>query len=295
VSSRKAALVLDLSQPAVTAQIKALEESLGVALFSRVRQTIELTKAGETLLVYARRIEALSNQAVAALKPFGAQEAIEVSVGASYTLAVYLLPGLLPSLLKSWSMLHLHIVTGSTNDILEAITTQRVSLGMIEAPAFRPDLKIERFGEDELALIVHPTHPWAGRKSISPAELVEEPILLREPGSGMRRFVEEYLERNNVLSSLRTMVDMNSTEAIVASVKAGVGVGFVSNLALRKSLMARSVNIVPIEGGRIVRNLSLVMQEGPELQGPVQQLANMLRGSLISNPDHDPSTAETNE
>jgi len=277
LSFRKAALVLDLSQPAVTAQIKALEESLGVALFSRIRQSITLTEAGETLLVYARKIEALSNQAVGALRPFGAQEVVEIGVGASYTLAVYLLPKLLPVLLKSWPMLRIHIVAGSSSEILEAITTQRVSLGLIEAPAFRSDLKIVPFGQDELSLIVPANHHWAEQKSISPADLVEEPILLREPGSGMRRYVEEYLEKNGVLSRLRTTVDMNSNEAIVAAVEAGVGVGFVSDLALEKSLRMKSVRMISIDSGPIQRTLSLVLQEGPEPEGPILQLVNLLR------------------
>jgi DNA-binding transcriptional LysR family regulator len=285
LSFRKAALVLDLSQPAVTAQIKALEESLGVALFNRARQNIALTKAGETLLLYARKIETLSNEAVAALKPFGAQEEVEIGVGASHTLAVYLLPKLLPPLLKTWPMLRIHILAGSSSEVLEAVTAQRISLGMIEAPAFRPDLKIEAFGEDELSLIVPAKHPWAERQSITPKELVEEPILLREPGSGMRSFVEEYLEKNGVLSGLRTTVDMNSTEAIVASVEAGVGVGFVSCLALEKSLQVKSVKIVPIKSGPILRSLSLVLQEGPEPQGPILQLAKMLRQYSIPAPD----------
>jgi len=257
LSFRKAALVLDLSQPAVTAQIKALEESLGVALFNRARQNIALTKAGETLLLYARKIETLSNEAVAALKPFGAQEEVEIGVGASHTLAVYLLPKLLPPLLKTWPMLRIHILAGSSSEVLEAVTAQRISLGMIEAPAFRPDLKIEAFGEDELSLIVPAKHPWAERQSITPKELVEEPILLREPGSGMRSFVEEYLEKNGVLSGL----------------------------ALEKSLQVKSVKIVPIKSGPILRSLSLVLQEGPEPQGPILQLAKMLRQYSIPAPD----------
>jgi DNA-binding transcriptional LysR family regulator len=77
-----------------------------------------------------------------------------------------------------------------------------VSLGLIEAPAFRPDLKIELFGQDELTLIAPATHPWARRQSIMPVELVQEPIILRESGSGMRRFVEEFLDKNDVRSRL---------------------------------------------------------------------------------------------
>jgi DNA-binding transcriptional LysR family regulator len=283
-SFRKAAVELHLTQPAVTAQIKALEDSLGIALFSRVGRSVSLTGAGETLLTYARKLEALSSQAVAALTVFGAQQEIEIGVGASYTLAVYLLPKLLSILLRSWPKLRLHIHAGSTSEVLQSITAHRISLGMIEAPAFRPDLKIELFGQDELSLIVPARHPWAERQTISPVELVKEPILLREPGSGMRRFVEAFLEKNGVRSRLRTSVDMNSTEGIIAAVEAGVGVGFVSYLALEKALMVGSVKIIPVENGPILRPLSLVLQEGPEPQGPVQQLVHLLREYLIPRP-----------
>jgi DNA-binding transcriptional LysR family regulator len=284
LSFRRAAGELHLTQPAVTAQIKALEESLGLALFNRVGRSISLTRAGETLLIYARKIEALNNQAIAALTPFGAHEEIEIGVGASYTIAVYLLPKLLPALVKLWPKLRVHIFAGSTSEVLQAITAHRVSVGLIEAPAFRPDLKIELFGHDELTLVAPATHPWAQRHSITPVELVQEPIILRESGSGMRRFVEEFLDKNGVRSKLRTIVDMNSTEAIVAAVEAGVGVGFVSYLALEKALMVGSVRIIPVENGPILRPLSLVLHEGPEAHGPVQQLVNLLRHSLIPRP-----------
>jgi DNA-binding transcriptional LysR family regulator len=284
LSFRKAALELHLTQPAVSAQIQALEQMLGVALFSRVGRNVRLTRAGETLLTYARKIEALNNQAVAALAPFGAQEEIEIGVGASYTIAVYLLPKLLPALLKSWPKLRIHLMAGSTSEVLQAISSYRINIGMIEAPAFRPDLKIETFGQDELTLIAPAEHPWTRQARITPEELVRESILLREPGSGMRRFVEEFLEKNGVRSKLRSTVDMNSTEALVAAVEAGVGVGFVSYLALEKSLRAGTVKIVQVENGPILRPLSLVFEEGPELQGPVGQLAQLLRDSLIPRP-----------
>lgn len=284
LSFRKAAQELHLTQPAVTAQIQALEQSLGIALFSRVGRNISLTRAGETLLRYARRIEVISNQAAAALSVFGAQEEIEIGVGASYTLAVYLLPKLLPSLLNAWPKLRVHIHAGSSSEVLQAITTYRISLGIIEAPAFRPDLKIEMFGQDELSLIVSANHRWAGRRMISAAELVEERILLRESGAGMRRYIEEFLDGNGVRLRLRTSVDMNSTEGILAAVEAGVGVGFVSYLALEKALMTGSIRIVSVENGPILRPLSIVLREGPEPKGPVQHLTELLRGYLIPQP-----------
>lgn len=275
---RRAAEELHLTQPAVTSQIKTLEESLGIALFDRIGRDIRLTPAGSTLLQYVRQIEAVTNEALAALAPFGGQEGVELSIGASHTIAVYLLPKLLPSLLNEWPKMRIHVTGGSTNDVLHALTSHQISVGLIEAPAFRPDLKIEVFGEDSLTLIVRPEHRWAKKTALRAAELVQEPVLLREIGSGMRRFVEEYLERNGVLrQQLCSWIDLNSTEGIVAAVEAGLGVGLVPAPAAAKALKLGTVAAVPLENGPIKRQLSIVLLNGPEPKGPVGLLLELLR------------------
>lgn len=275
---RRAAEELHLTQPAVTSQIKTLEESLGIALFDRTARNISLTPAGTTLLQYVRQIEAITNEALTALAPFGGQEGVDLNVGASHTIAVYLLPPMLRPLLNEWPQLRIHVFGGSTNEVLHALTLRQVSIALIEAPPFRPDLKIELFGEDELTLIVKPDHRWAKKPVLKAAELVQEPILLREAGSGMRKFVEDYLEKNGVLRhQLRTTVDMNSTEAIISAVESGLGIGFVPYLALRKALRLDSVKAIRLENGPILRPLSIALLNGPELKGPVGQLISMFR------------------
>jgi DNA-binding transcriptional LysR family regulator len=274
----KAAEELHLSQPAVTSQVRSLEESLGIALFDRVGRNATLTPAGKTLLPYVRQIETLTCDAVAALAPFGVQEGIELNLGASHTIGVYLLPKLLPAILREWPKLRIHIVIGSTSEVLNSLATHQVSIGLIEAPAHRPDLKIERFMEDELCLILPPNHRWAKKTSLRAAEIVQEPILLRETGSGMRRFVEEYLESNGVLSQqLRTNIDMNSTEAIISAVEEGLGIGFVPVMALEKVKLAGSVRIVPLENGPIKRELGFALLSGPVKEGPNRDLLELLR------------------
>jgi DNA-binding transcriptional LysR family regulator len=275
---RRAADELHLTQPAVTSQVKTLEESLGIALFDRIGRDINLTPAGIVLLQYVRQIEAVTNEAVAALAMFGGQEGIELSIGASHTIAVYLLPKLLSQLISDWPKLRIHVMGGSTNEVLQALTTHQVGIGLIEAPAFRPDLKIEVFGEDELTLIVRPDHRWAKKRLLRAAELVQSPILLREAGSGMRHFVEEYLERNSVLrQQLHTAIDMNSTEGIISAVEAGLGAGFVPCMALEKALRIGSVKAIELENGPIKRQLSIVLLNGPDPKGPVGQLLELLR------------------
>lgn len=274
----KAAEELHLSQPAVTSQVRSLEEGLGIALFDRVGRNATLTPAGGALLPYVRQIEILTSDALAALAPFGVQEGVELNIGASHTIGVYLLPKLLPTLVRDWPKLRIHVVSGSTTEILNALATHQVSIGLIEAPGHRPDLKIETFSEDELSLILPPSHRWAKKTTLRAAEIVQEPILLRESGSGMRRFVEEYLEKNGVLSQqLRTNVDMNSTEAIISAVEAGLGIGFVPVMALDKAKLTDSIKIVPLENGPITRQLSFALLGGPVREGPLQDLIGLLR------------------
>jgi DNA-binding transcriptional LysR family regulator len=274
----KAAEQLHLSQPAVTSQVRSLEEGFGIALFDRVGRNATLTPAGKTLLPYVRQIETLTSDAIAALAPYGVQEGVELNIGASHTIAVYLLPKLLPMVVRDWPKLRIHIESGSTTEILNALATHQVSIGLIEAPAHRPDLKIEPFMEDELCLILPHNHRWANKATLRAAEIVQEPILLRESGSGMRRFVEEYLERNGVLrQQLQTNIDMNSTEAIISAVESGLGIGFVPILSLEKEKLAGSITIVPLENGPIKRQLSFAMLSGPVREGPLQGLIELLR------------------
>jgi DNA-binding transcriptional LysR family regulator len=268
---RRAAAELHITQPAVTAQIRSLEESLGIALFDRVGRETSLTVAGAMLLQYVRQIEAVTNEAIAALAPFGGLEGVEVSIGASHTIAVYLLPTLLPRLLLEWPKLRIHVTSGSTNEVLQALTLHQIGIALIEAPAHRPDLKIDAFGEDELALIVNPDHRWAMKRSISAVELVQEPIILREVGAGMRHFVEEYLEQNGILrQQLKTFIDIDSTEAIISSVEAGLGIGFVPRLALEKALRLGTVKAIRLDNGPIKRELSIVLLNGPNPKGPAE-------------------------
>ena len=285
LSFSKAAEELHLSQPAITSQIRTLEEGIGISLFDRVGRNTTLTAAGSALLPYARQIEALTNEALAALASFGVQQGVEVYVGASHTVGVYLLPKLLPKLVAEWPKVRIHVIIGSSTEVLSALANHQIAIGLIEAPAHRPDLKIERFMSDELCLILSPRHRWAKKSCLKAAEIVQEPILLREVGSGMRRFVEDFLEANGVLSQqLHTTIDLNSTEAIISAVEQGLGVGFVPMMALDKSKKIGSVRVIPLENGPILRELSFAHLGSPINAGPVRDLICILRS--LNTSDH---------
>ncbi len=276
MSFRKAAEVLHLSQPAVSQQIRALEEEAGVRLFDRAGSEghgsqIALTEAGRVLLGYATQAAETMEQAGRALASLNHDVTGELKLGASTTVAQYVLPRILGVFLRQYPQVKLSLVSGNTERIAEAVAEQEISLGIIEGPAMRRDVKTEKMVQDEMVLIVGPEHPWARRKSaITPQDLTTVPLLLRERGSGSRRVVERALKRAGLTQrSLHIAMELDSTEAIISGVEAELGVGFVSRWAIGKVLRLGTVRPVSVEGLEILRDFSFVRLAGTELSGTV--------------------------
>jgi DNA-binding transcriptional LysR family regulator len=194
----------------------------------------------------------------------------ELRLGASTTVAQYVLPRILGAFLRQYPQVKLSLVSGNTEKIVEAVVEERVALGIIEGPAMRRDVKTERMVQDEMVLIVNPNHAWAAGKAgvIAPAELARVPLLLRERGSGSRRVVERALKKAGLpLRSLRVAMELDSTEAIISGVEAELGVGFVSRWAVGKVLRLGTARIVAVEGLEILRDFSFARLAGVEMTG----------------------------
>src|ERR1039458_8588201 len=189
-SFRKAAEELYLTQPAVSLQIKALEEDIGVQLFDRTGARIALTEAGKVLLGYSRQANALFVQAEQDIAALSGEHAGQLALGASSTIAQYVLPRLLGEFSREYPRVHPTMISGNTEQIVEAVEELKIDLALIEGPARSRDVKTEPFLEDELVLIVSAAHEWAELKSIPCSEIAAAPLLMRERGSGTRRVVE---------------------------------------------------------------------------------------------------------
>jgi len=275
---RRAAEELCLTQPAVTLQIKSLEQHLGAQLFDRSGTRIALTPAGAVLLKYAGRIEKLEAAAHAALAGFAEGQRGELRIGASLTIAQYILPHLLGEFQQQHPQVRPRLTTCNTEEVLEALVARQVSVGLIEGPTLRRDVRTEVFLEDEIVLMAPPAHEWSERGFVEPGDLSAERLLMRERGSGTRRVVEMALQKHGIkLRQLHLGMEFDSTEGIITAVEAGLGVGFASLWSISKELQLGSLRAVPIRGIRITRPLSVAFPLGREPQGIALALLNFLR------------------
>jgi LysR family transcriptional regulator, transcriptional activator of the cysJI operon len=263
---RKAAEHLFLTQPAVTLQIKALENDLGVRLFDRSGGRISLTGQGSVLLGYANKIASLAGEAESELGAGDGRVIGELSLGVSTTIAQYVLPRLLGAFLGEHPRVQFSLHSGNTSEIVQLLLESKVSVGLIEGPARERSLRTEPFMEDELVLIAPRD---AESDHVTRNQLLASNLLMREQGSGSRRVVENALEKAGLkLKGFKRVMYLDSTEAIKSAVEAGLGVAFVSRWAIGKEIELGALKVAHVSGVRATRHFTLISRTGPELQGP---------------------------
>lgn len=267
LSFRKAAEKLYVTQPAVSLQIKSLEEQLGVVLFSRSGPGVHLTPAGEVLLKYSIASNRLLSEAIHSLSAFSGTQSGALMLGASTTIAQYVLPALLSEFCISHPRVRPTLTSGNTEHIVKYLEDEKIALGFIEGPPRSRAVVASAFLRDELILLVPAAHEWAERGEVMPKELTEVHMLMRERGSGTRDIVELVLGQHHIRrSSLKIMMELDSTEGIKSAVEAGLGVGFVSRWAIAKDVrLGPAFRIVKIKGIHIRRNFLMISPKGPEL------------------------------
>jgi len=213
---RKAAEELFLTQPAVTLQIKALEDDLGVRLFDRAAGRVTLTPQGTLLLGYAKKISTLVSEVEQELGTEDGSFSGELFLGVSTTIAQYVLPRLIGAFREENPRVQLALHSGNTAEIVALLLKGEVSISLIEGPARDRGIHVEPFMQDEMVLI---TPPDSESDHLSGQELLASNLLMREQGSGSRRVVETALAKAGFrLKSFKSVMDLDSTEAIKSAV-----------------------------------------------------------------------------
>jgi len=286
LSFRKAAEALYLTQPAVTLQVKALEEELGLKLFERSSTGVSLTEAGRLLLQDAERLYQVSVHAENRLAALKGQATGELVLGASTTVAQYVLPGLLAEFSRRYPGVQLQVFGENTEQVADGVATRRFGLGLIEGPPLRRDVRIDPWFEDELLVVVPSGHEWATLATVPADKILEVPLVMRERGSGTRHVVEQGLQDAGLrLGSLRIVMELDSTEAILSCIEAGLGIGIVSEWAAARRTSVGSLVTLRLRDHIIRRSFSLVLPQGPELQDSAATMLHFLKNSIPARPE----------
>jgi len=274
-SFSRAAEELVISQPAVSAQIKALEQVLHVPLFQRTSRGVELTEAGRQLLPYAERMLDLLEEAIATVHELRAAQRGRVRVAASTTAGIYVVPKALGAFHRAYPGVELSLDVLNRYAVHQRLLAGDADLaimGLIEDPQ---DLEIAEFLPNELVVIASPRHPLVRRHQIPLEEIAREPFLVREIGSGTRSDTERIFADAGL--PLRVAMELRSNGAIKQAVAADLGVAIMPRDAIGLELETGRLVVLDVQGFPVRRWWSLVRRAGR----PVSPAADALWHFLL--------------
>lgn len=258
LSFTKAAEQLFMTQPAVTFQVKQLEEQFNTRLFERSHGRIALTPAGSLVMDYAERVLALSEEMEQRVADMTGNVGGPLLLGASTTIAEYILPKILGEFKAQHPEVQAHMAVANSETIVHRVADHSLDVGLIESPSHLPTLANEVCCDDELVVICAPRHALAKRRSVRAQEVAALPLVRREVGSGTREFTDNYLRESGVaMDDLDVMMELGSPEAIKGVVETGIAIAIVSRATIVKELELGSLVAIPL-APRLMRTLSLV-------------------------------------
>ena len=250
-----AARALHLTQPAVSMQIRQLEDAAGVALVERIGKRIDLTEAGAELARCAREIEARLKDADDALAMIRGLRGGTLDIAVLST-AKYFAPHLLAEFRRRHPDISLRLAVSNREAVLRALSENRTDLAIMGQPPKGLEVEARVFAPHPLAIIAPPGHRLTRKKRLRLADLAGEHILVREPGSGTRGAMERLFAQQG--ARLRSTTEMASNETIKQAVMAGMGIAFLSMHTIGLELKARRLATLPVAGTPVMRNWHVI-------------------------------------
>ena len=277
-SFSKTSEIIHLTQPAVSLQIQALEEMYETKLFDRSSSRVTLTPAGEVLYKYAKEILALYTAAEKVLGEMTGLVKGSITIGAGSTIGNYMLPSVISDFRKTHPKIKVHLSVANMQRIIELLNAGNINVGLVEGDVKRQKIVVDKLLSDELLLIVPTHHPWAKRKEVSVSELIEEPFILREAGSGTRQTIEKFLARHGItLQAMKVSMVLGTTQAIKEAVENGLGVSIVSRWAARKEIKYGTLSMLSFKEEKILRNFSLITYKNSVSSHAVEEFLAYLK------------------
>lgn len=258
LSFTKAAEALFMTQPAVTFQVRQLEEHFNTRLFDRAQGKIALTAAGVVALEYAERILGLSAELDARLKEMGHEASGPLLIGASTTLAEFLLPRVLGEFKARHPAVVPRLFVANSEAVQARVAERTLDLGFIEGDSHLPSLTHDLCCRDELRVVCAVKHPLAKLARVEPRALAEHAYISREPGSGTREVIDRYLQKAGLsVEALQVVMEASSPEALKGLVATGLGFAIMSRVTVAKEVRLGELVEVALSPA-LVRQLAVV-------------------------------------
>jgi DNA-binding transcriptional LysR family regulator len=263
---------LELTQPAVSLQVRQLEKRLGIRLIERIGRKARPTAAGAELAGYAGQIDALVSTALDSMARHATGAVGRVRIGTGATACIFLLPPILRDLRRRFPTLEITVSTGNTADIVKAVDDNIIDVGLVTLPTAGRMLEITPVLDDEFVLIAPPNMQLPAR--LTAAALSTLPVLLFEPGGNTRHITDKWFARSDI--TLQPIMSLGSVEAIKELVRAGLGCAVLPGMATRqardrKGLVVRSLS------PKLHRTLALVIRRDKTLSRGLREAVNALK------------------
>ncbi len=285
LSFTKAAESLHMTQPAVTFQVRQLEEYFNTRLFDRTHNRISLTEAGKRVYEYAGKIFETYGEMENAVKELTGEVSGVLIIGASTTIAEYMLPALLGDFKSQYPDVNVRLKVSNTEGIVSMVENNVIDLGVVEAPVGNKNLAVELCRRDQLVAILPPGHPLADRSVLLASELLNYPYICREEGSGTREVIVDYMQEIGLSSNeLDVIMELGSPEAIKGAVEAGIGVTILSKATLVKELKLGTLVAIPLDPP-LERPFSFVHQKQKFRQRAMDELLEFARQYCYNHPE----------
>ena len=277
LSFTKAADSLHMTQPAVTFQIRQLEEQFETRLFDRAHNRVTLTDAGKRVFEYAENIFEQYAEMENAIREITGDISGSLVIGASTTVAEYMLPALLGDFKQQNPDVKMRLQVNNTDGIVSMVENNTIDLGVVEGPVNNKHLQVEVCRKDQLVAVVPPNHPLASRKKVALSDVMKYPFICREVGSGTREVISEKLKAAGLeRQSVSNALELGSPEAIKGAVEAGMGVSILSSVSVNKEIELGSLVAIPLTP-KIQRNFSFVRQRNKFRAPAMEELLEFAR------------------
>ncbi|MDM0468457.1 LysR family transcriptional regulator [Clostridium perfringens] len=275
----KVAKSMYISQPSISQAIAELESDLDVKLFDRIGKRLYLTHEGEVYFEYSRRILNLYEEANSTIISSKEGQKGKIVIGASTTIGIYMLPELIKEFNELHKNIEISLIIENTQLIEELIIENKVDIALVEGYVKSDELEILDVGKDELIFIANPNNPIFLKEKITLKDLEDEKFIMREPGSGTREIVENYLINKGC--NYNVYMELGNTEAIVRIVETGLGIACVSCKSIDERIKKGLIREIKIEDVKISRDLYLIYHKDKFISKNLEIFIDKIKNSDI--------------